>query len=104
MYLMHHFTCMPPRRHPPAVVREPVQVYLAGGDSALLKRLVSQSGLSKAEILRRGLRSFAAEQEGRSPMLVFIEEGANAVWPADVAMNHDDMLASSYAPVRAKRR
>jgi hypothetical protein len=95
---------MPPRRKPPSVVREPVQVYLTGGDSAMLKRLVDQSGLSKAEILRRGLRSFAAQQAGLSPMLAFLDEIAEADWPADVALNHDAILADSYRPPRTERR
>jgi hypothetical protein len=60
----------------PASVREPVQVYLAPDDRDLLNRLVAETGLTKAEILRRGMRSFAREQSGTSPMLRFISESA----------------------------
>jgi len=85
----------------PRVVREPVQVYLAPDDSALLARLTDESGLSKAEILRRGMRGFALAQRGASPMLRFLREGIDGRWPAAVAVDHDAVLAGSYrAPAR----
>ncbi|MBW7933812.1 MAG: hypothetical protein H3C62_09425 [Gemmatimonadaceae bacterium] len=85
-------------------VREPVQVYLASDDSALLARLAAASGLSKAEVMRRGMRAFAREQDVESPMLRFIEEGAGAAWPAGVAADHDAVLADAYTGRRGKRR
>jgi len=88
----------------PAKVREPVQVYLETDDSALLARLAATAGLSKAEVLRRGVRSFAREQEVESPMLRFIGEGSHADWPADVAAHHDAVLAESYRPTRGRKR
>ena len=85
-------------------VREPVQVYLAVDDRDLLSRLVAETGLSKAEILRRGIRSFAREQSGTSPMLGLLAESATAEWPDAVAERHDEVLAESYRPSAKKRR
>ncbi len=86
----------------PRAVREPVQVYLASDDSALLTRLAEESGLSKAEILRRGVRSYARERDASgSPMLRFLDEaiehGATAAGSPDshgiesVAEHHDEI-------------
>jgi hypothetical protein len=96
---------MPKRpTRPPASVREPVQVYLAPDDRDLLNRLSTETGLTKAEILRRGVRSFAREQGGASPMLCFVADSAKAEWPESVAEKHDDILADSYVPSTKKRR
>jgi len=98
---------MPKRSKPrPTAVREPVQVYLAPDDSSLLASLAGSAGLSKAEVLRRGLRSFAREQGGGGPMLRFLDEGAQGQWPFGVAARHDDVLAESYrdAPGTARKR
>jgi len=88
----------------PRTVREPVQVYLAADDSALLLRLTQETGLSKAEVLRRGVRSFARDQGTASPMLQFIESGDARGWPRAAAANHDAVLAESYRPATRKRR
>jgi hypothetical protein len=69
-----------------------------------LNRLADETGLTKAEILRRGMRSFAREQSGASPMLRFVSEGAGKEWPDAVAANHDDVLAESYRGAAKKRR
>ena len=87
-----------------ASVREPVQVYLAQDDRDLLNRLVAETGLTKAEILRQGMRSFAREQGGASPMLRFIAESAQGEWPEGVAAKHDEILAESYRGTTRKRR
>ena len=92
-----------PRRASASTVREPVQVYLARDDRDLLARLVEETGLSKAEILRRGVRSFAREQRVTSPMLGFATESDTKGWPDDVAKKHDDVLAMSYR-VRPKKK
>jgi len=84
-------------------LREPVQVYLTADDSALLSRLVEESGLSKAEVLRRGIRSFAAQHGGASPMLRFIDESSTGKWPEAVAADHDTVLATAYRAPRKKR-
>jgi|RhiMetdeSRZDD1v2_1073273.scaffolds.fasta_scaffold126317_2 hypothetical protein len=88
----------------PDSVREPVQVYLAADDRDLLNRLAEETGLTKAEILRRGVRSFAREQSGVSPMLRFVSEGAGKEWPEAVAASHDEVLAESYRGAAKKRR
>ena len=89
---------------PTPAVREPVQVYLAPDDRDLLARLVEETGLSKAEILRRGVRSFAREHRVVSPMLRFATESDAVGWPEDVAMNHDATLAESYRERPKKKR
>ncbi|MHB1096840.1 MAG: ribbon-helix-helix domain-containing protein [Gemmatimonadaceae bacterium] len=89
---------------PPSRVREPVQVYLEADDSSLLARLAATSGLSKAEVMRRGMRAFAREQDVESPMLAFFAESVSGEWPAGVAADHDAVLAESYLGHRGKRR
>ena len=78
-------------------VREPIQVYLARPDRELLDRLAEQTGLSRAEILRRGLRRVGAELlAGEHPAVRFLDEITRDTWPADmpndVAERHDDYL------------
>jgi len=102
---MYYITAMPknsPRK--PTSVKEPVQVYLGQDDRDLLNRLVAETGLTKAEILRQGMRSFAREQGGASPMLRFIAESAQGDWPEGVAEKHDEILAESYRGSARKRR
>jgi hypothetical protein len=101
---MQHNYFMPKRAPRPAAVREPVQVYLAPDDRDLLNRLAEETGLSKAEILRRGVRSFAREQRGASPMLRFIAESSGEGWPDAIAADHDAALAESYRAQAKKRR
>lgn len=110
MYAHLYFTFMPKRPVPPPasrprLAREPVQVYLAPDDSALLKHLTAESGLSKAEILRRGMRSYAREHGELSPMLRFLAESGGEESPAGVAADHDAVLADAYrgAPRRKRR-
>jgi hypothetical protein len=86
-------------RRKPRAVREPIQVYLDQDERAILDRVSQQEGVSRAEVLRRGLRSYAAEQGAeKSPMLEFLEW----VWqqdldlPADLSVRHDDYLAEIY--------
>jgi hypothetical protein len=86
------------------MVREPVQVYLAPDDSALLNRLSKETGLSKAEILRRGIRSFAADQGDSSPMLRYLTDSGGEGWPDAVAADHDAVLADAYRAPRKKVR
>ena len=100
----------------PKVVKEPIQVYLDRDDRAILDRAAAAAGLSRAEVLRRGLRSFAAqEQGGEGPMERFMRELAATPWPkgpSDLAINHDKYLAEIYMdrhedavlPRRSRRR
>jgi len=87
---------MSPRKTPRSAVRDPVQVYLAPDDRQLLDSLAKTTGLSRAEVLRRGIRSFAAVARGggaKSPMLAFLEETAGEEWPEGIAEGHDEVLA-----------
>lgn len=62
-------------RKRPARVREPIQVYLAREDRALLDSVAKVSGLSRAEVLRRGIRAVSGELMGdEHPALKFMQE------------------------------
>ena len=84
---------------PPRRVREPIQVYLDPDERALLDRLPDDTGLSRAEILRRGLRRFATEESAASPMLAFAATLAATDLPPDLAARHDKYLGEA-APER----
>ena len=85
------------KRQSPKTVREPVQVYLDAPDRSTLERAALASGLPRAEVLRRGLRQFAAELlADESPALAFLDVAANATppgLPPDAATRHDEYLA-----------
>ena len=78
-------------------VREPVQVYMEAPDRELLERAAIASGLSRAEVLRRGLHRFAAELlADASPALAFLESAAGVAptdYASDIAARHDAYLA-----------
>lgn len=81
----------------PRKVREPIQVYLTADERALLDEAARDTGYSRAEILRRGLRSFVAhEASGASPMLSFLNSIAGKDLPADLGRRHDEHLAEGY--------
>ena len=104
MYGGDYCTCMT-KPKPPKAVREPAQVYLASDDSELLARLALDTGLSKAEVMRQGIRSFSREQaRANSPMLAFVEESKTGFWPENVAAHHDDVLAEMHRPTLRKKR
>jgi len=90
---------MQKRAKRPRGVREPLQVYLDPDERGLLDRLARETGLSRAEILRRGLKTFAVEH-GKSPMLEFMESLKDAAGaPSDMAERHDDYLDEIYRDV-----
>jgi hypothetical protein len=93
---------MKKRTTKPRGVREPLQVYLDPDERGLLDRLARETGLSRAEILRRGLKSFAAERREKSPMLEFMESMKGLDFPPDMAARHDDYLAESYLDTHDK--
>lgn len=99
----------PPRGSPSRqVVKEPIQVYLDRDDRAILDRASATAGLSRAEVLRRGLRCFAAQhQRGEGPMMRFMRKMAASEWPADtpsdLGLNHDKYLAEIYADTHEPR-
>ena len=87
----------PSPRH---AAREPVQVYLDGRDRSLLDALAERSGVSRAEILRLGLRRLAAETSGEERTGASLQSlvgslDSVAEVPTDLAARHDDYL---YAP------
>jgi Ribbon-helix-helix protein, copG family len=78
-------------------IKEPLQIYMTSDERRLLDALSADTGLSRAEILRRGLRSFAAEQGGEGgPMQALLLSLRQAPWARDVAADHDDQLARAY--------
>jgi hypothetical protein len=91
----------------PAVLREPLQVYLTRDERELLDRVARHTGLSRAEVLRRGLRRFGAEALGeKHPGLAFIEamaDGWSASMPDDVAERHDAYLGDEYRHMTRKK-
>lgn len=77
-------------------VREPVQVYLDPPDVSLLDELVTATGLTKAELLRRGLRSLSVEMLGNQApgwsldrLIGIVDDPAG---PTDVSVDHDEYL------------
>jgi len=91
----------------PRRVREPVQVYLDAGDRDLLESLARSSGLSKAELLRRGLRQLGVRQlaeqaPGWSLDALTGSLGHAADLPRDLAANHDVYLYGEHQPARRK--
>ena len=81
----------------PGRVREPVQVYLDAQDLDLLKRLGEQTGLAKAELLRRGLRRLASSElterkPGWSFDLLIGALGDDPSIPTDLSVRHDEYL------------
>ena len=94
-----------PRKRPVLRVREPLQVYMTSDERRLLDRMAKDTGISRAEVLRRGLRSFAREQPaGQSPMLTFVREMRGSDWPADIGRNHDKYLEEAHLDPHTKRR
>ncbi len=84
----------------PKRVREPIQVYLSSEDRALLDRVAKTSGLSRAEVLRQGIRRMsAAANDGEHPAVRHMREMAALDWgdgPNDMAERHDEYLAEIY--------
>jgi hypothetical protein len=85
------------RKRTGSEVREPLQIYIAPDERRFLDMLSEETGLSRAEILRRGMRSFAAERAGDDgPMQKFMRAMRERRWPTDIAVAHDDHLAEAY--------
>ncbi len=90
---------MSPKKAGPRV-RAPVQVYLDPADRDLLEQVVRATGLSRAEILRRGLRRVADEAltehaPGWSLDRLVGAMGGAADLPTDLAERHDEYLYGS---------
>jgi hypothetical protein len=81
-------------------VREPVQVYLETSDRSLLDQLARATGLSRAEVLRRGMRQMAAAALGAARPGSSLDRLVGALGddpsiPADLAARHDQYLYGS---------
>ena len=79
-------------------VREPVQVYLDQRDRELLEQLVGDTGLSRAELLRRGLRRLADLELGSAAAGDSLSDLVGALGdafdlPTDLAARHDEYLS-----------
>ena len=88
-------------------VKEPIQVYLTEAERALLDRVAETSGLSRAEVLRRGLQRMGGEVLAEShPVIEFIEEMAEG-WakdtPDDAAREHDRHLTEHRSTASEKK-
>jgi hypothetical protein len=90
-------------------VREPVQVYLDERDRSLLEELAARSALSRAELLRLGLRRLSAEMltdskpGGSLDSLIGVLDEAPGL-PRDLAAKHDDYLYGTAKKSDARRR
>ncbi|MGQ0641432.1 MAG: hypothetical protein ACT4P6_11785 [Gemmatimonadaceae bacterium] len=79
------------------LVREPVQVYLDRHDRDLLETLAQHSTLSRAELLRLGLRRLSEDilgqvRPGASTDVLIGAMDASLTVPTDLAARHDDYL------------
>ena len=82
----------------PRSVREPLQIYLGSDERRLLDQLSSETGLSRAEILRQGLRQFAMQRAGSGgPMETLMRSLREKPLATDIAASHDDHLARAYS-------
>ncbi|MGH7649009.1 MAG: hypothetical protein ACREND_12895 [Gemmatimonadaceae bacterium] len=85
------------KRTPGSRVREPIQVYIAADERQLLDSLAAELELSRAEILRRGLKLLAADRAGDAgPMQRLLQSLRDADWPSNVGSDHDAHLAEAY--------
>lgn len=81
----------------PRSVREPLQIYMGGDERRLLDQLSEDTGLSRAEILRQGLRQFATQRAGSGgPMEALMRSLREKPLATDIASLHDDHLARAY--------
>ena len=89
---------MSKKRRRDGEVREPLQVYLTADERSLLDRLAESHGISRAEVLRRGIRAFALEEgDGTgSPVFALLSSMVGDDWPDDVATHHDEHLTDAY--------
>jgi hypothetical protein len=78
-------------------IREPVQVYLDERDRSLLDEMAERSSLSRAELLRLGLRRLSGEilaerrpGSGLAALKGVLDASSNV--PSDLAARHDEYL------------
>jgi hypothetical protein len=87
-------------------VREPIQVYLDGGERAALDRLARALGVSRAEVLRRGLDALdrgrrVSVYQALAPLVGAFQSPHG---PTDLAERHDDYLGRERPARSAKSR
>ncbi len=81
----------------PRKVRKPLQVYLDQDERQLLDRMAEEEDLSRAEVLRRGLRAYAALfGANASPMLAFAGSLTDADGECLPDRAIDDQLVDAY--------
>ena len=96
------------REKKPGRVREPVQVYLDPQDRELLDRMAERSGISRAELMRRGLRKLAGDVLAERPpgwsldMLIGCL-GDDPTLPRDLSTRHDEYLYGPLSPLGKPR-
>ncbi len=96
------------REKKPSRVREPVQVYLDPQDRELLDRMAERSGVSRAELMRRGLRKLAADilterPPGWSLDVLIGCLGDDPTLPRDLSTRHDEYLYGPLSPLGKPR-
>jgi len=79
----------------PGRVREPIQVYLDRAERSRLDRLARELGVSRAEVLRRGLDALGGggQMGDAHPMDDLVGAFDNPEAPTDLAEGHDQYLA-----------
>ncbi|MCU0647168.1 MAG: ribbon-helix-helix protein, CopG family [Gemmatimonadaceae bacterium] len=82
--------------------RGPIQVYLTSAERAWLDALARRDGVSRSEVLRRGIRRLMVEsaEPATSPMLRFLELAAAdpglSQGPTDVSQRAAEYLVDGY--------
>ncbi len=56
-------------------VREPIQVYMTEGERAELDQVAASLGVSRSEVLRRGVTTMGSTRLGGGPLMDLIAEG-----------------------------
>jgi Arc/MetJ-type ribon-helix-helix transcriptional regulator len=82
-------------------LRDPIQVYLTPTERRWLDELAAALGVSRSEVLRRGVRRLRGElRPAESAMSRFLAQASAdpglSVGPTDMAARHDDYLVDGY--------
>lgn len=101
-----------PHEHKGKRVSEPVQVYLDRGQRRRLEQLAGELGLTKSDVVRRGLEALERQiaDPAEHPALRIIGIGSGEATKAgyDVAREHDRYLAESepksWLPAKGRKR
>ena len=86
-----------PRRKTADQVREPIQVYLTPDERSKLDRVAVLLGVSRAEVLRRGISAVArdAYADTADPLDELVGRFDSSTVPPDLSTRHDDYLADA---------